>query len=118
MNLILQMTTPRTTYTVARLGAMLLIIRTTAKHLEMLLAFGISSGDYMTHHGELGLLDGMKKPWENHWNLHTCLEDWWFMVAWHIAKAIDQAAKATAKKGTSASANILSHTWPEKKPLQ
>jgi len=62
-------------------------------------ALGIPSSDYMTHHGELGLLDGVKKAWENHWNLRTCPEDWWFTVARRIAKAIDQAAKATAQKG-------------------
>jgi len=57
-------------------------------------AIGMPSGNYKTHYGELGLFDGIKEAWENHWNFRTCPEDWWFTVACRIAKDIDKAAKS------------------------
>jgi len=60
-------------------------------------AIGMPPGSHKMHYCELGLFDGIKEAWENHWNLWTCPEDWWFMVHCRIAKAIDKAAKRNNK---------------------
>ena len=60
-------------------------------------ALGSSSDDELLYRTDLGLFVCVKEAWENHWNLRTSPEDWWFPVACRIAKAIDTAAKSNYK---------------------